>query len=70
MVAIARFFGSISHGALMDGWAQEADVIARAAVRGGLDCLPRDTTLAEKRVVRLSQADIVRLGRVEYAIKQ
>lgn len=54
----------------MDSWAQEADVIAKAAVKGGLDCLSRDMTVAKERVLRLPQADIVRLGKVEYGTKQ
>ena len=54
--------GSLSNR-LKDFWAQDAEVIARAAVRAGLDCVEGK----EKEKVRvLGQADVVRLGRTEW----
>lgn len=48
---------------LKDFWAQDADVVAKAAVRAGLDAVEGK----EKEKFRiLTQADIVRLGRTEW----
>lgn len=59
---LAAVMGSISKK-LTDFWAQDADVIAKAAVRAGLDCIEG----VEKEKIRvLSQSDIVRLGRTEW----
>ena len=55
--------GYISGNMLKDFWAQDADVIAKAAVRAGLDCVEGKET--EKFRI-LSQSDIVRLGRTEW----
>jgi hypothetical protein len=71
--------GSGGGGALKDFWAQDADVIARAAVRAGLQCLEEvekeeregkaaaveggTETKTEGKVWVLQQADIIRLGR-------
>lgn len=60
---VADFFGSISGNKLKDFWAQDADVIARAAVHAGLECLDGKK---EPGFWELSQADIVRLGRTEW----
>ncbi|KAK4635326.1 hypothetical protein CLAFUW4_00021 [Fulvia fulva] len=58
----AGLLGSISNG-LKDFWAQDADVIAKAAVHAGLDALNG----GQKEKVRvLGQAEIVRLGRTEW----
>ena len=55
--------GAVSGNRLKDFWAQDAEVIARAAVRAGLDCIEGK----EKESFRiLGQADIVRLGRTEW----
>jgi hypothetical protein len=43
-----------------DSWAQDADIIAKAAVRAAM--LARDGKV-EKKVWILAQADVVRLGR-------
>lgn len=60
---MATFAGSMSGNRLKDFWAQDADVIAKAAVRAGLDCVEG----REKDKFRiLGQADIVRLGRTEW----
>jgi hypothetical protein len=63
MQKVAGGAGSISGNRLKDFWAQDADVIAKAAVRAGLDSLEGKET--EKFRI-LSQADIVRLGRTEW----
>lgn len=60
---IAGFAGSVSGNRLKDFWAQDADVIAKAAIRAGLDCVEGK---AEKVWV-LGQADVVRLGRTEWS---
>jgi len=52
--------GSWSGNRLKDFWAQDADVIAKAA---GVDCVEGRET---ERFRVLGQADIVRLGRTEW----
>ena len=59
---VAAGAGSLSNK-LKDFWAQDAEVIGKAAVRAGLDCI--DGKEQEKFRI-LSQADIVRLGRTEW----
>lgn len=60
---VASFLGSISNNKLKDSWAQDADVVAKAAVRAAMD-------VAEGKnadVVRvLDQSDVIRLGRTEW----
>jgi nucleoside-diphosphate-sugar epimerase len=63
MKNLANAAGSISGNWLKDFWAQDADVIAKAAVRAGLDCVEGKET--EKFKI-LTQSDIVRLGRTEW----
>ncbi|KAF2171315.1 hypothetical protein M409DRAFT_18429 [Zasmidium cellare ATCC 36951] len=59
---IAGTAGAVSNK-LKDFWAQDDEVIARAAVKAGLDCAEGK----EKETVRiLAQSDIVRLGRTEW----
>ena len=58
--AIANGFGKISKGWLTDWWAQDADVVARSAVRAGEQCLEGKR---EKGVWILSQGDIVKIGK-------
>ncbi|GAB7340146.1 hypothetical protein MBLNU457_6627t1 [Dothideomycetes sp. NU457] len=60
---VAGFLGAVSGGLLKDFWAQDAEVVARAAVRAALDAVQGRQTEA---VRVLSQADIVRLGRTEW----
>ncbi|KAK3711490.1 Protein fmp52, mitochondrial [Vermiconidia calcicola] len=63
MRSVANVAGSVSGNRLKDFWAQDADVVAKAAVRAGLDCIEGK----EKEKIRvLEQADIVRLGRTEW----
>ncbi|KFZ18296.1 hypothetical protein V502_04163 [Pseudogymnoascus sp. VKM F-4520 (FW-2644)] len=59
---VARLFGAVSGGWLSDGWAQEADVIAKAAVSGGLKALAGEGPAS----VTLGQPEILRLGRTEW----
>lgn len=62
MRKVAGFAGAISPK-LKDFWAQDADVIAKAAVRAGLNCLEGK----EKEKFRIiNQAEIIRLGRTEW----
>lgn len=59
---VANACGALSSG-LKDFWAQDATVIARAAVAAGLTC---EEGKREKGVWTLSQADVLRLGRQEW----
>lgn len=67
--AIMRYFASglgKIHSSLTDFWAQDVDVIARAAVHAGLKALKGDVPTGSEKVWVLSQSDIVRLGRTEW----
>lgn len=62
---VANFFGAISGGKLKNSWAQDADVIARAAIRAGLEdgvWEGKGTEEGGKRAWVMTQADIVALG--------
>lgn len=59
---IAAGLGSISKS-LTDFWAQDADVIGKAAVAAGLQCV---RGIREEGVWIVSQSDIVRMGRTEW----
>lgn len=59
---IASGLGSVSP-LLKNFWAQDADVIAKAAVSAGLQGLEGE---GKKGVTVLEQADIVRLGKTEW----
>lgn len=62
---VANFFGGISGGKLKNFWAQDADVIARAAIRAGTDnSVWEGKGLEEggKIIWALTQADIVAVG--------
>ncbi|KFZ01791.1 hypothetical protein V501_09796, partial [Pseudogymnoascus sp. VKM F-4519 (FW-2642)] len=59
---IAKVFGAVSGGWLSDGWAQDADVIAKAAVSGGLKALAGEGPAS----LTMGQSEIVRLGRTEW----
>ena len=59
---VASAVGAL-HNGLKDFWAQDADVIARAAVKAGLDCVEGKGTGGFKI---LGQSDIVRMGRTEW----
>ncbi|KAL2839610.1 hypothetical protein BJY01DRAFT_27609 [Aspergillus pseudoustus] len=64
--AAARFlagaFGKL-HSSLKDGWAQEADVIGRAAVNAGLKALNGDVPAGSEKVWILHGSDIIQHGR-------
>ena len=59
----ADLVGAINSHYLKDVWAQEADVIAKAAVSAGLKALNGE---APSNVWVLKGADIIRLGRTEW----
>ena len=64
--AVVRKFaiwaGAVSSAA-KDFWAQDADVIARAAVRSGIECVEGKRENSKEGVWFLEQADIVRMGK-------
>ena len=60
---VASFLGAVSGNVLKDAWAQDAEVVARAAVKAGLDAVAGKYT---DSVTVLGQSDIVRLGRTEW----
>ncbi|RDW73604.1 hypothetical protein BP5796_07046 [Coleophoma crateriformis] len=59
----AYVLGAISGGLLKNGWAQDADVIARAAVKAGLKTL--DAKILASKVWEVEQKEIISLGKVE-----
>lgn len=61
---VARAMGSISGSALKDFWAQDAEVIGRAAVVAGL--MACEGKSPEGKVWYVGQSDVVRLGRNEW----
>lgn len=63
---IARGLGSVALG-LKDSWAQDASVVARAAVSAGVQCVEGRR---EEGVWVLDQGEIVRLGRTEWVEKK
>jgi len=63
--AAARFVAGWAgklHSTLKDTWAQEADVIGRAAVNAGLKALEGDVPAGSEKVWVLSGSDIIKLG--------
>ena len=54
--------GAVSGGYLKDWWAQDAEVIGRAAVSSGLKALERGAP----KVWDIGQSEIVKLGRTEW----
>lgn len=60
---IASGMGALSNK-LVDFWAQNDEVIARAAVKAGLEGLK--SAEGGEKVRILGQSDIVRLGRTEW----
>jgi hypothetical protein len=59
---VAKFMGAISGGLLKDWWAQDADVIGKAAVSAGLKALEGGAP----KVWDVEQSEIVKLGRTEW----
>ncbi|KAL1986568.1 hypothetical protein VTN96DRAFT_6146 [Rasamsonia emersonii] len=67
--AVFRFVAGVAgkvHSSLKNGWAQDADVIARAAVSAGLKALDGDVPAGSEKVWVLHGADIIRLGQTEW----
>ena len=61
---IAQGAGMVSERFLKDFWAQDVDVVAKAAVSAGLMAVEGKV---KDKVWVLGQADIVRLGRTQWA---
>ncbi|KAL2069665.1 hypothetical protein VTL71DRAFT_14344 [Oculimacula yallundae] len=61
---IANVMGSVAH-VLKDTWAQDAEVVGRAAVAAGLQALEGD----KPKVWEVGQSEVVRLGRTEWDAK-
>ena len=62
--AISKGLGSISKK-LTDFWAQDADIVAKAAVAAGMQCVQGK----EEGVWIVNQSEILRLGRKEWTGK-
>jgi uncharacterized protein YbjT (DUF2867 family) len=60
---IATWAGKVSAPYLKDFWAQDADVIAKAAVSAALQC---HEGKVQHKVWMLGQGDIIRLGKTEW----
>jgi len=58
---IANAMGAVSGGLLKDFWAQDAEVVARAAVSAALQAEQR-----EEKVWTVGQSDVIRLGKTEW----
>jgi len=58
---VATALGKVSGGVLSDFWAQDAEVIGRAAVVAGLKCL--DGTAPEAKVWTIGIGEINELGK-------
>lgn len=63
---VAGLAGALSDS-LKDFWAQDAEVIARAAVNAGVQCVEGKR---EKGVWEIGQKDVVRLGRTEWTVQE
>ncbi|KAL4922462.1 hypothetical protein BDW62DRAFT_172570 [Aspergillus aurantiobrunneus] len=66
MEAVIRFFAGTAgkvHSSLKNGWAQEADVIGRAAVNAGLKALDGDVPTGSEKVWYLHGSDIIQNGK-------
>lgn len=65
--AVLRFFAGIAgkvHSTLKDSWAQDADVIARAAVNAGLKTVDGEVPAGSEKVWILNGDQIIRLGKL------
>ena len=60
---VASFAGMVNSHYLKDSWAQDADVIAKAAVSAGLKAVSGE---APSNVWELKAGDIIRLGRTDW----
>lgn len=63
---MAGWLGAVSGDRLKDSWAQDADVVARAAVSAALEAVSGKNS---EGIRVLGQSDIVRLGRTEWVNK-
>jgi len=63
---IAEFAGAVSGNKLKDFWAQDSDVIAKAAVNAGLHCT--EGKREDEGLWILTGADIIRLGRTDWKL--
>ncbi|KAF2096722.1 hypothetical protein NA57DRAFT_78318 [Rhizodiscina lignyota] len=63
---LAEAAGMVAHG-LKDSWAQDADVIAKAAVAAGLECAEGKAD-GHGKVWEVTAHDIIRLGRTEWKL--
>ena len=63
---IAKGMGMISKG-LTDFWAQDADVVGKAAVTAAMQCVEGKR---EHGIWVVSQSDIIRLGRTEWKVEK
>ncbi|KAH7397870.1 hypothetical protein BKA64DRAFT_723531 [Cadophora sp. MPI-SDFR-AT-0126] len=61
MRGVANCLGSVAH-VLKDTWAQDAEVVAKAAVSAGLQALEG----AKPKIWEISQSEIIKLGRTEW----
>lgn len=59
---VAGTLGKV-HSSLKDGWAQEAEVIGKAAVNAGLKALEGNVPQGSEKVWILYGADIIREGK-------
>lgn len=64
MRKLATFAGAVSGGLHKNSWAQDAVIIARAAVSAELQALKR-----EKKVWMVDQADVMRLDRAKWRVR-
>ena len=60
---VAKGMGAISKGRLKDCWAQDVDVISKAAIAASIQCLE---SKREEGVWMINQSEIIRLGRNEW----
>ena len=58
----AKGMGMISKGWLVDWWAQDVDLIGRAVVVAGMECLQGKR---EMGVWELGQSEIIKLGKMQ-----
>ena len=64
---IAKGLGVISKGWLVDWWAQDADVIGKAAVSAGMQCVEGKR---KEGVWEVGPSEILRLGRTDWKAGQ
>ncbi|KAL6238838.1 protein fmp52, mitochondrial [Aspergillus navahoensis] len=64
--AVVRFFAGVLgkvHSSLKDGWAQESDIIGKAAVNAGLKALNGEVPAGSEKVWYLYGGDIIQHGK-------